>query len=627
MERPSPKTLPQTPGVYLYKDDRGRIIYVGKAKNLRKRILSYFGDKKGISDKTRAMLAHAESIETLTTATEKEAFLLEASLIKKHRPRYNIVLRDDKDYILFRLKVRDEFPRLEIVRRLKPGRDKGVLLFGPYSSAMAARETWQAVQQAFPLRRCSDRFFKNRVRPCLYHHMGRCLGPCTLPVDKERYADLVRQVALLLQGHSAELLASIRESMMAASDALDFEMAAKLRDRAASVERTLERQVVVLDSAKDMDVLGIAATDDGLGLGILFVRQGVLLDKRVFFWPGLDLDDAPELLESFLLQFYRQGLPVPPRIVSPWLAHGAIRLAREELGPAAQDEAGSGSAPEEAATASGDVPGDAFGEAPCASPGTLHESQESEEPEYTESAEPADAAEAGDAAALAPQAAPSPGDNIDVIEALLSEARGGIVRLTGPRDASEDALVSMATANAREGMRPDKNVSMAESLARVLHAPKPLERIEAVDVSHTGGRATRVGMVVFEGGRPLKSAYRSYAVEAGGDDYAALTLWAQRRAASGEPWPDLLLIDGGKGQLAAVHRAFSEAGAGDAFFMASIAKARDEEGRADRRSAAVEDRIFLPGRSNPLPIAAGSAELFFLQHIRDSVHDFSIGRH
>ena len=573
MEKPLSKNLPQTPGVYLYKDARGRIIYVGKAKNLRKRILSYFSGKRDISDKTHAMLRHAASLDTLSTATEKEAFLLEASLIKKHRPRYNIVLRDDKDYVLFRLRTHDDFPRLEIVRRLRPGKEgKGVLLFGPYSSAGAARETWQALQQAFPLRRCSDRYFKNRVRPCLYHHMGRCLAPCTLPVEKEQYAELVRQVALLLEGHSEDLLASVRRDMLRASENLDFELAAKLRDRAAAVERTLERQVVVLDTASDMDVLGIAAAEDGLGLAILFVRQGVLLDKRVFFWPGLGLDDAPELLESFLLQFYRQGLPVPPRVISPWLAKGAVRLAAESLATeslAVDDE--------------------------------------------RESAEPGEAeTETG---------------SIEVIESLLSEARGGPVRLAGPRTPKEDALVSMATSNAREAIGRDRMTPLAESLAGVLHMQVPVNRVEAVDVSHTGGRATRVGMVVFEDGKPLKSAYRTYAVEAGGDDYAALSQWAARRAAAGPPWPDLLLIDGGKGQLAAVFRAFSGAGIENAFAMAGIAKARDEEGRADRRSAAVEDRIFLPGRSNPLPIPAGSPELFYLQHMRDAVHDFSLGRH
>jgi excinuclease ABC subunit C len=565
MEKPLSKNLPQTPGVYFYKDCRGRIIYVGKAKNLRKRILSYFGDERGISDKTRVMLSHADSIDTLSTGTEKEALLLEASLIKKHRPHYNILLRDDKDYVLFRLRTRDDFPRLEIVRRLRPGKEgKGVLLFGPYSSAGAARETWQALLQAFPLRRCADRFFANRIRPCLYYHLGRCLGPCTLPVDQGQYAELVRQVALLLEGHSGALLASIREDMLRAADNLDFELAAKLRDRAAAVERTLERQVVVLDTAGDMDVLGIASADDGLGLGILFVRQGVLLDKRVFFWPGLGLDDAPELLESFLLQFYRQGLPVPPRIVSPWLAQGALRLAAEGLAGASEQLA----APDEEG-----------------------------------------------------------GSTLAVFEALLSEARGGPVRLSGPRGAKEDALVSMAAANAREAIGPAKTSSLAASLAKALHAPKPIGRIEAVDVSHTGGQATRVGMVVFEDGKPLKNDYRAYAVEAGGDDYAALSRWAARRAAAGPPWPDLLLVDGGRGQLAAVFRAFGEAGVERPPAMAGIAKARDEEGRADRRSAAVEDRIFLPGRSNPLPVPAGSAELFFLQHVRDTAHDYSLGRH
>ncbi len=591
MDKPDTKDIPVSPGVYLYKDAQSRIIYVGKAKNLRKRVLSYFRPEQTLSAKTRAMLAHAVSLETLTTATEKEAFLLEASLIKKHRPRYNIVLRDDKEYILFRLKTAEVYPRLEIVRRARPGKGgKGVLLFGPYSSAGSARETWQAIHHTFPLRRCPDRSFANRVRPCLYYHMGRCLGPCVMDVQPTAYAAMVGQVAQLLSGRSRDLIASLKEEMLEASESLDFERAAMLRDRIAAVERTLESQVVVLDTAHDLDVLGIAALDEGLGLCVLFVRQGVLLDKRVFFWPGLLLDDAPELLESFLLQFYRRGFPVPPRIVTPWLDKNVERLAREDLTNAAEPDAGA----------------------------LL--------PDFSQS--PADLPAEPDAEGGAPaDLAPVPRDAITVFEALLAEERGGPVRLGGPRSESEDRLVSLATDNAREGIRAKDREPLAQSLARALHAPRALDRIEAVDVSHTGGRATRVGMVVFQGGQPLKNAYRAYAVEAGGDDYAALGQWAERRIASGPPWPDLLLIDGGKGQLAAVFRVFREAGLEETVTLAAIAKARDDEGRPDRRSAAVEDRIFLPGRSNPLPLPAGSPELFFLQQVRDSVHDFALGRH
>lgn len=555
MKKPNSKQISTTPGVYLYSDANDVVIYVGKAKNLRKRILSYF--RNAVPAKTAAMLAQACSLKTFVTATEKEALLLETSLIKKHRPRYNIVLRDDKDHILFRIDIAAPFPRLEIVRRIRPGRGMaGKLLFGPFSSTGAARETWRAIHRVFPLRRCPDRSFANRTRPCLYHHMGQCLAPCVSEVSREEYASYVRQVVLFLKGRSGELLASLQAEMKAASEALDFEHAAVLRDRIRAVRQTVERQAVVLDVSRDMDMLGAASVDGGLALCILFVRGGVLLDKRTYFWPGLALDDAPQLLESFLLQFYQTGLPVPPRIVASWFVTGDNALA-----------GGGGS-------------------------------------------EGADGRDAN--AALA---------------AALEDIRGGVVHLAHPKGKDEEALVGMATANASEVRHQPEARAMPDLLAASLRAPRPIERIEAVDVSHTGGKETRVGMVVFENERPEKDAYRVYAVEAGGDDYGALYQWAVRRAAAGEPWPDLVLVDGGKGQLAAVMRAFCEAGLSGTFAVAGIAKARTEDGRADRRAGNAADRIFLPGRSNPLPIAPGSAELFFLQHVRDTVHDFALGRH
>ncbi|SBW09740.1 UvrABC system protein C [uncultured delta proteobacterium] len=575
MQKPDPRSISTAPGVYLFGNEKGVTIYVGKAKNLRKRVLSYF--RNNVASKTAAMLAHACSLKTLVTATEKEALLLEASLIKKHRPRYNIVLRDDKDHILFRIDTAADFPRLEIVRRVRPGRGMaGKVLFGPFSSTGAARETWRAIHKVFPLRRCPDRSFGNRTRPCLYHHMGQCLGPCVLDVDKEQYAAAVRQVILLLRGKSGELLELLEKEMLAAAESLDFEHAAVLRDRIRAVKQTVERQAVVLDVSRDMDVMGVAALDGGLALCILFVRGGVLLDKKTYFWPDLVLDDAPELLESFLVQFYQTGLPVPPRIVASWFgAAGAMADTAPDAGPGAGEDAREG------------APGGGIG----------------------------DAGGAGGSG------------NTEALAAALGDLRGGPVHLLPPRGRDEEALVAMAAANAGEMRRQPDALPMAGLLETALHAARPVERIEAVDVSHTGGSETRVGMVVFAGERPEKDAYRAYAVDAGGDDYAALYQWAKRRAAAGEPWPDLVLVDGGKGQLAAVVRGFAEAGITDAFAVAGIAKARTEDGRADRRAGNDADRIFLPARSNPLPIAPGSPELFFLQHVRDTVHDFAIGRH
>ena len=249
MQKPDPSSIPLSPGVYLYRDGKGQVIYVGKARILRRRVLSYFRPE-GLPAKTKAMLAHAQSIEFLTTTTEKEALLLEASLIKKYRPHYNIVLRDDKQYVLFRVNIKHPFPRLEVVRK---ARRDGARYFGPFTSSLAARETWKLLHRAFPLRRCSDRAMKNRVRPCLYHHMGQCPAPCMGLVTAEDYFEGVRRVCDLLQGKADPLLKELHSRMEAAAEALEFEQAAVLRDQIRAVEKTVERQATVLPGGGDMD--------------------------------------------------------------------------------------------------------------------------------------------------------------------------------------------------------------------------------------------------------------------------------------------------------------------------------------------------------------------------------------
>ena len=574
MQKPDLSLFPAEPGVYLFKDASGKIIYVGKARRLRHRLASYFRDGSVLTVKTRLMLEKAESIDILRTATDKEALLLEASLIKKHRPRYNIVLRDDKEYLLFRIGGSHPYPRVEVLRRNQrrnKSQDKGERWFGPFSSGFAARETWKLIHKHFPLRRCRDISFANRTRPCLYHDMGLCLAPCVLPVPPEKYRYMLDEVGLLLSGKSRELLDSLSREMIRASGDMRFEEAAVLRDRIRAVERTIERQSVVLGGKRTLDLIGVAQAPEGLALGVVFVREGLLIDGRNFFWPGLSVEDTPELLGGFLSQFYldRQGLgeSIPPRVVVPWLP---------EIGQNSTE-------------------GDEGG----------------------------------------------PGISVAELEAALAEVRGGSVHITRPRDADEDRLLLMAASNAREAVKSTTHANMAELLAKCFRAPGPIRRIEVVDVSHTGGQQTRAGMVVFEDGQPVAQSYRTYALDENlaeaeaGDDYAALAAWAKRRATGAQEnsWPDLILVDGGKGQLAAVYRAFSEAGIragsqeGDAFMLASIAKARNDDGKADRRAGSVSDRIFLPGRSNPLALPAGSPELLFLQRIRDAAHDFVIGRH
>ncbi|EGJ51440.1 excinuclease ABC subunit UvrC [Desulfocurvibacter africanus] len=525
------KAFSQEPGVYLMKNAQGRILYVGKAKCLRKRLASYFRSSSGLTPKTQSLVARIERIDTLITATEKEALLLEESLIKKHRPRYNVLLRDDKQYVLFRLDRHKDFPRLVMTRKVT--RD-GSIYYGPFTSSVAARETWKVINKVFPLRKCGDHVFANRVRPCLNYHIGRCLGPCVNEVDKGEYRRLVMQIEMLLSGRSGELMANLEAEMRAASDNLDFERAAVLRDQAAAVRRTVERQTVVLPEERDMDVMALAPTGSGLSLGLLFIRQGRLLGHKSFFFSGMELEDGPEVVASFLAQYYTPARFIPSRIVMPF--------------PPSEEE--------------------------------------------------------------------------DGVVQLLVERRGGLVILAEPRSLAEKELIDTAKRNALESIRSAERQPMTELLGRKLGLAIEPRRIECVDVSHLGGEGMRVGQIVYMDGEPLKDAYRTYSLpelEGTADDYLALASWAKRRVESGEPWPDLVLIDGGRGQLAAVERALGEAGQPNLFELASIAK-------AGRRAGELEDLIFRPGRKNPLPLKPGSPELLFLQRLRDAAHNYVLGR-
>lgn len=552
MERPHPSSIPTTPGVYLYKDSQGRIIYVGKARNLRKRVLSYFRDGLVITPKTKAMMNHANLLETISTNTEKEALLLEASLIKKHRPRYNIVLRDDKQYLLFRIQKGIPFPRLEVVRQSY--KDNAVY-FGPFTSGASVRDTWKFIHKIFPLRRCSDKVFNNRIRPCLYFYLQQCLAPCTEEVDPKDYAVLVQKVELFLSGKSKELVELLQKDMLHASDALEFEKAVILRDQIQAIKHTIERQSVVFPEGGDMDVVGIAVVNNGLALGFLFVREGKLLDGRTFFWPGLELDDGPELLGSFLSQFYSPISSIPPRIIVPWLPESGNN--KDEISE----------------------------------------------------------------------------NTFETLKYVLEDIRNSTVRIEVPKNIIESSLVDIAVTNAREAVQTKVGEPMSAKLAKVFHTDKPIFRIECVDVSHISGTNTRVGMVVFEDSQPLKSDYRIYSTTEDnspftkGDDYAALASWAKRRIQSGPPWADLVLIDGGKGQINAVQRVFNEHHLKGVFVLAGIAKARNEEGRVDRRAGNIGDKIFVVGRMNPLSLKEGSPELLFLQYVRDTAHNFVLGKH
>ncbi|MBI9111354.1 excinuclease ABC subunit UvrC [Maridesulfovibrio ferrireducens] len=523
---------PTSPGVYLMKDSTSLIIYVGKARNLRKRLASYFRSVQKHTPKTKILVSKIASIDILVTATEKEALLLEASLIKKHRPRYNVVLRDDKQYVLFQLDKRSEYPRLRLTRKVV--RD-GSVYFGPYTSSFFARETWKILGKVFQLRKCSDSAFKNRVRPCLYYDIGQCLGPCVNFVPRVQYMELVKKVEMLLSGKAGDLITDLRHEMEKASLELAYEQAAKVRDQITAISKTIEKQAVVLNDRADIDVIALAESSRGIGLGLLFIRQGRLLDKKDFFWPGLSLEDGDEILHSFISQFYSSTKFIPPKILVPF--------------------------------------------------------------------------------------------EFDMYSAseILTERSKSVVRISTPQTSEEKRLLDIARKNASIGAKEKSNEDILDILAAKLNLPAPPQRIECIDASHLGGEGMRVGMVVYEQGKPEKSQYRAYTfpeLEHSSDDYAALYHWVLKRIESGAPWADLILIDGGKGQLSSVEKAFSENWQDSAPIpaLASIAKG------PTRKAGELEDRIFTPGRKNHLPLKGGSPALLYLQRLRDEAHRFVIGK-
>ncbi|MBQ7738420.1 MAG: excinuclease ABC subunit C [Desulfovibrionaceae bacterium] len=567
MERPDPNTIPDTPGVYLYKDGAGQIIYVGKARILKKRVLSYFR-KDGLSQKTRAMLAHATQISYISTTTEKEALLLEASLIKKHHPHYNIALRDDKQYFLFRLAVKNDYPRLEIVRNQ---RQDDARYFGPFTSALAARETWKLLHRTFKIRRCSDRAMNNRVRPCLYYHMQQCSAPCLQLISRDAYHESVEKVAALLDGRAGELLTDLEQAMFKASDALEFELAAQLRDQIKAIKRTIEQQAVILPGKMDTDVMSLFEGQKGMSLAILFVRSGSITESRSFYFKDLSLQDASDLLLSFLAQYYALQLP-PPRLLLPFKP-ADFDSTNEALNQASNQ--------------------------------TVDEkiSATNLNPTY---------------------------DDLTDLLAYLQERSGHEVKIDLPKTPQDEQLLDVAQANAKEEVRRKESTQRLDilpRLAKALHLKDVPTRLECVDVSHNQGQDTRVGLVVYVDGKPSPKDYRVYKMDDSADDYLTLHQWVKRRLTSGPPWPNLLLIDGGQGQISAVLKSLEEENSADLFALAGIVKAKNEQGRPDRHKGNVGDHIFIPGRVNPLPLKEGSQELLFLQQVRDATHHLAITKH
>jgi excinuclease ABC subunit C len=564
--------LPKKPGVYIMRDADDRVIYVGKARNLRARVRSYFrksGDTRYFVRLLDQILAR---VDFIVTSNDKEAVLLESNLIKQYRPRYNIQLRDDKSYLLIRLDVSKPFPRLDVARKLKKDKAR---YFGPFHSARAARTVARFVSKHFGLRICRDRQMKGRDRPCIQYHMGRCAAPCCMDVDPEEYGARVSDAILFLSGHKRKLVANLRQRMEEASEKLEFERAASLRDQIQAIQKVVEPQNVISVRQKDQDVVGIHREGNKVEVCLLEVRAGRLVGRRSFLLKRQEFPD-PEVVSSFLGLYYMSGKLPPAEVL---------------VGVDIEDDGG--------------------------------------------------------------------------LEDVLSERRGTSVQVRRPRRGSKRRLVEMASRNARESYArrvegPD-GVELVEALARRLRLSRPPGRMECFDISHTRGGEVRGSMSVFLQGRPVTGLYRLFRVEgvAEGDDYEALRQVIGRRLRRAkeekEGWelPELMVIDGGKGQLKIAQTVLEElsvqTGPGGVELL-SIAKGPSPSSRAAGREPSVdqpvqdqvghaaepparyvasepaeEDHLYRPNVKDPIPVR--TPELLLVAHLRDEAHRFAIKHH
>jgi excinuclease ABC subunit C len=529
--------LPSAPGVYLMKDAKGHILYIGKARDLRKRVGSYFRDAGSKDSKTSLLIGKIASFDTILTNTEKEALILESNLIKRHRPRYNVILRDDKRYPCLRLNIKSPYPNLTVARKIEKD---GALYFGPFPSAGAVRETLKVIHKTFKIRRCRSSKPKPRQRPCLHYQMGRCLGVCTGQVDPAEYASVVNEVILFLKGRTPELIKSVRKQMASAAAREDFEAASVHRDRLFALERTLEKQVATTTDFKDRDVVGMVRQDRAALMMVLFIRGGFLLGNRPFYFPETVASDA-EMITSFVKQYYEEPPFIPGEVLLP-----------------------------------------------------------------------------------------TPPEDQGLLEDWLSDLKGKKVRIMMPQRGEKAKLVRMAEQNAAKGLKEELDAARAEQalldrIQRRLALVRRPERIECFDLSHVAGTEGVGSMIVFEKGNPAPSAYRKYRIKfaPGGDDYAMLREVLTRRykkVDAGDPLPDLLMVDGGKGQLnmaVAVLKALRLYGS---FDLIGIAKKDPERGEA-------EDKVYKPGRKNPVNLKKDPDVLLFLQRIRDEAHRSVITYH
>lgn len=551
------KKLEITPtgtGVYMMKDSRNEVIYVGKAKNLKNRVRSYFqssGDERLF---IRFLVKRIADIDFVLTDTEKEALILENNLIKQFKPRFNVNLRDDKTFVSIKLDMNQKFPFPVTVRQVEPSSGKGkgprkgngILYFGPYSSARAVCDTLRYVNSIFPIRKCSNNVFKSRVRPCLYHQIGKCVAPCCDMIDEKAYKGLINEIVLVLKGKNMELLKVLRKQMDEASKAMKYEKAAKFRDRITAIEKTVEKQKISTMKFVDRDVFGYFGEGNRIQIQAMFIRNGNLEDIASYRFSTMN-NTLDNVFCSFINQFYGHTRFIPDEVVMP--------VESEDKG---------------------------------------------------------------------------------ILEELLSEKKGHRTKVLCPKRGEKLKLLVMAINNAKnafkihQGTADDIEAVMA-SLKKHLTLTNIPKRMECFDISNIRGKQAVGSMVTFEGGKPVKSRYKRYKVKtvSKSDDYAMMYEVLTRRysrAFREDDFPDLAVIDGGKGHLRIAKRVFDELGV-DRVDVIALAKGKMKDIGNDGSKKKLDERVFICDRANPIILNQQSSELRLLVNVRDEAHRFALAYH
>ena len=530
------KQLPTSPGVYLMRDAEGNILYVGKAANLRHRASSYFSAKQKLSPKLQRMVARVNDLDFFVTNSEQEALILELNLIKRHRPGYNVRLKDDKTFPYLKIDTNEEWPRMYITRRLEKD---GGRYFGPFASAKSVRQTLKVIKGIFPFRSCSKPITGTDSRACLEYHMGRCLGPCIGVVSRLEYAEVIKQIILFLEGKQERIVRELESRMNKAANALEFEKAALLRDQIQAIYKVIEGQRIAATVRGEQDVIAFAQAKDQACAQVFFIRSSKLIGRESFVLQGTRSEEPHQIMTSFIKQFYASSPYIPPLLLLQYRV-----------------------------------------------------------------------------------------EDTTIIESWLQNKRGGKVHIQVPRRGNKKQLVNIVAENARQGLEQLKIKQLAtpaaveaalDEIKRELRLTRAPLRMEGYDISNIQGRAAAGSMVVFDKGKPKPAHYRHFRIKtvSGANDYAMLQEVLRRRfkrsSDAADTWailPDLVLIDGGKGQLNAARSAMGEAGAGS-IPIASLAKENEE--------------IFIPQKAEPIVLPRSSPGLQLLQRLRDEAHRFALG--